>query len=200
MATISQYRGQPLTDTLSEALHERSTALLVLGSVITVLGVAALFSNVAATVTSVYFFGGLMLAAGITELVLTFFARRWTGVASHLIIGVLAAVAGVFIIRAPLMGAGTLTLLLSAWLLASGIGEVVYSLAYRTENWGWTLASGIASGVLGGLLLASWPSSSVWALGLYVGIALIFHGANWIAHGVAVRRGSTALRGPGPAT
>ena len=193
MAIVPEISREGLTGVLGEALHERSSALFALGAVLSLLGIWAIFANVSATVVSVYLFGGLMLAAGLTEFAVTFFARRWTGVASHFIIGVLAFVTGIFIIRAPMMGAATLALLMSVWLLATGITEVAHALMYRMERWGWSLASGIVSTLLGLLLLLSWPRVSIWAVGLYAGIVLVLHGANWMALGATVRRGSTEI-------
>jgi uncharacterized membrane protein HdeD (DUF308 family) len=193
MAIVSEHGKEELTGHLSEALHTRSSAVLAIGGLLSLLGITAIFSNIAATVVSVYFFGGLMLVAGIAQLVGSFFARRWTGVASHFIIGVLAFVTGISIIRAPIMGAAALSLLMSSWLLASGLTEIAHALMYRMERWGWLVASGTISGLLGLLLLFSWPASSIWVVGLYAGIALVMHGASWLALGATVRREGTNI-------
>jgi uncharacterized membrane protein HdeD (DUF308 family) len=52
--------------------------------------------------------------------------------------------------------------------------------------------SGIITLLLGLIILAHWPVSSLYILGLFLGIDLVFAGAGWIGLGVGLRRRAPA--------
>jgi uncharacterized membrane protein HdeD (DUF308 family) len=85
-------------------------------------------------------------------------------------------------------------LVVAAFLLASGVFRTFSSLAMQFPNWGWALASGIVSIVLGGLLLANWPTVSLWFLGFYLGIDLIAHGFAWSMFALSERHAVREVR------
>jgi uncharacterized membrane protein HdeD (DUF308 family) len=73
----------------------------------------------------------------------------------------------------------TLTLVLIAFFIVEGVFQIAAAFGYRTafpRSWGWMLGSGIADLLLAALLIAGWPGSAVWALGLVVGVNLITSG------------------------
>jgi uncharacterized membrane protein HdeD (DUF308 family) len=79
-----------------------------------------------------------------------------------------------------LQGAVSLTAVLTAFFIVEGIFQIVASLSYRAvfpNQWGWMLASGIADLILAGIIIAGWPGTATWALGLIVGVNLITSGA-----------------------
>ena len=98
----------------------------------------------------------------------------------------LSIVVGLLFLRAPVGALAALTLLVACYLLVGGIFKVVAALAYRFAAWGWSLAGGIIDVILGVLIWQGWPASSLWVIGLFVGINLIFRGFNWIALGLAL--------------
>jgi uncharacterized membrane protein HdeD (DUF308 family) len=71
--------------------------------------------------------------------------------------------------------------------MVGGIFKVVAAVAYRFAAWGWSLAGGIIDVILGLMIWQGWPASSLWVIGLFVGINFLFRGLNWIALGLALR-------------
>jgi uncharacterized membrane protein HdeD (DUF308 family) len=159
----------------------------LLGTVLVALGTIVAAYAFYSTIASVIIFGWILLFAGITLGILSFTTGEWSGFLLSLTGGILSAITGVMLLRAPLSGAATLTLVIAAFLLASGIFRMTSSLAMQFPNWGWSFASGIVSIVLGGLLLANWPGVSLWFLGFYLGIDLIAHGFAWVMFALSER-------------
>jgi uncharacterized membrane protein HdeD (DUF308 family) len=160
---------------------------VVLGIALMVLGVVALGSTVIASLAVEMTFGVLLLIAGVGEIVGSFWARRWSGVFLHLLSGILSAVVGVLFLARPGAGLAALTLLVASLFLVGGAFKIVAALSHRFAHWGWPLVSGLLDVVLGVLILAEYPTSALWVLGLFLGINMLFRGAHWIALGLAIR-------------
>jgi uncharacterized membrane protein HdeD (DUF308 family) len=78
-----------------------------------------------------------------------------------------------------LRGALSLTIVLVALLIIEGIASIMFALDHKRElsgKWGWMVASGLVDLVLGAMIFAGLPSTAVWAIGLLVGINMIFGG------------------------
>jgi uncharacterized membrane protein HdeD (DUF308 family) len=132
--------------------------------------------------------GLLLIAGAVVHGVHAFQQRRWTGTLLRLIVAALYLAAGVFILIRPRTGVLALTLILCAFLFAAGASRLV--LAYhlsRHPGWVWTLVSGLLSILLGGLLFLGWPSTAAWAIGLLVGVDLLFAGWSLIGLTIATR-------------
>jgi uncharacterized membrane protein HdeD (DUF308 family) len=162
--------------------------LLALGIVELVLGVIGLGVVGLVTLASVIFFAWLLVLSGIMHLVRAFRTHGWEGVALHLLIGILQGAVGVLILLRPVAGAESLTLLLAALFLVSGLFRVAFALATRIDGWGWQVFSGLVTFVLGLLVSAGWPASSFWVIGTFISIDLIFGGWSFIMIALAVRR------------
>jgi hypothetical protein len=92
---------------------------------------------------------------------------------------VLAVGVGIILIARPVQGTLTLALVLSAYFAVEGVVTIMYALLHRREpatRWGWLIASGILDLAVGGLIVAGLPGSALWAIGLLVGIDLVFGG------------------------
>jgi uncharacterized membrane protein HdeD (DUF308 family) len=159
-----------------------------LGIFLIVLGVIATSMAVATTIISVIALGWIMLGAGIGLAILSFLAGNWSGFLLTLAAGVLSGIAGISILSSPLSGAAAITLMVGTILIAAGIYRAVASVALQFPNWGFSLVSGVASFVLGVLLLRSWQTSSLFFLGLYIGIDLIIHVFSWMMFSTRVHR------------
>lgn len=170
-----------------EDLHANWGWLVALGVALAALGVIALGSLAFATLASVIAIAILMIAGGVVEVIGAFSSRGWSGFFLHLIFGILLIVVGALFFRMPADAVASMTLLLACLLLAGGAFRIATALIYRFTTWGWELASGVIELVLGLLIWAQWPASSLWTIGLFVGIALIFSGVNWVALGMALR-------------
>jgi uncharacterized membrane protein HdeD (DUF308 family) len=170
-----------------EALRGNWLWFVILGIMLIVLGCVALGSVVIASLAVEMAFGILLLIAGVGEAIGSFWVRRWSGFFLHLLSGILSIVVGVLFLARPSSGLVALTLLVASFFLVSGAFKIVATLSYRFAHWGWPLLSGIIDLVLGVLILADWPKSALWVLGLFLGISLIFRGVNWIGLGLAVK-------------
>lgn len=168
--------------------HQVRGWFMAAGVALVGLGVLAIALPFVFTLAFDYVVGVLLIVGAAVHGVHAFQQRRWTGTLLRLLVAALYLVAGVVIVIHPVTGALALTLTLSAFLVAAGVSRVV--LAYHLNphpGWGWTLTSGVLSLVLGGLLFIGWPSTATWAIGLYVGVDLLFAGWSLIGLAIATR-------------
>jgi uncharacterized membrane protein HdeD (DUF308 family) len=167
---------------------------VALGLVSIVIGFLAISSRFIAVTTwaIVVFFGVLLLIAGFTEVVHAVLVRNWRGFALHLLAAALYLLTGLFMLEDPERAATVLTLLIGAGFLVGGVLRIVFALVERFHAWPWVVLHGVIDLFLGGIILSGWPESSLWVIGLLLGIDLIFHGWSWVALGLAVRRFAAA--------
>ncbi|HVO66663.1 MAG TPA: HdeD family acid-resistance protein [Syntrophales bacterium] len=154
---------------------------LALGIGLVLLGIAAVFRSVKATVVSMSFLGWLLLIAAGIEIVQAFLVGKWAGLFLHLLAAVLFGVTGVLFVRRPMISAEVATLFMAMFFLMSGLYQLVSSLVIHLPGWGWYALNGIITFVLGVFVLVQWPLSGLWAIGVFVGIDLIFFGWAWVA-------------------
>jgi uncharacterized membrane protein HdeD (DUF308 family) len=145
------------------------------------LGVTAIVRSVSATVTSMVFFGWLLALSSIIEFADAFMVGNWAGFFQHLLAAILFGVVGVMMLSKPVISAEAVTYLMAMFFLIAGLYQLVASMWTHLPGWGWQAVNGIVSSILGGLVLAEWPVSGLWAIGLFVGIDLVFAGWSWIA-------------------
>jgi uncharacterized membrane protein HdeD (DUF308 family) len=110
-----------------------------------------------------------------------------------LISAVLAIGAGIVLLAQPVQGTLTLTIVVGAYFLAEGVATIMYALEHRkelSERWGWLLTAGIMDILVAGFIVAGLPGSALWALGLLVGINMLFGGATLIGMALAARKGA----------
>lgn len=170
-----------------ETLRRNWGWFFLLGIVLIILGILAIGASTVTTIVSVLFLGCLLLIGGILQIIYAFWARKWSGFFLSLLVGILYTVLGFSFIRNPEMGALTLTLLLAAIFIVSGIFRIVYSIMLRFDHWGWVLFSGIISLILGCLIWSEWPISGLWVIGLFIGIDLLIYGWTWVVVSLAAR-------------
>ena len=109
---------------------------------------------------------------------------------SPLVSAVIGIAAGIVLIRWPISGTVSLTLVLIAFFIIEGIVTLMYAFEHRAQlsgRWGWMLASGIVDLILAGIIFAGLPETATWALGLLVGINLLFGGTAMIGMALAAR-------------
>jgi uncharacterized membrane protein HdeD (DUF308 family) len=177
------------------ALHQHWKLYLAEGVALVILGFIAIIIPPLATLAVTILFGWLFLVSGIIGLVTTFWMRGapgfWWSVAS----GILAILAGIWLLAQPIAGALSLTVVLIAFFLIEGVASIMFAIDHRRElsgQWGWMLMSGIVDLVLSAMLLAGLPSTAVWALGLLVGINMVFGGMALIAMALHARKEKAA--------
>ncbi|MGA8741981.1 MAG: HdeD family acid-resistance protein [Terracidiphilus sp.] len=162
--------------------------LMAFGIVLAVLGVAAVIRSFAATVASMMFFGWMLLLGGVVELIEAFMVGHWAGFFLHLLASILFVVTGILLLIKPVVSAEVATLVMSMFFLIGGLYEFIASLWTHMQGWGWQAFDGAISALMGILLLVQWPLSGLWAIGLFVGIDLIFVGWAWVALALDLRK------------
>jgi uncharacterized membrane protein HdeD (DUF308 family) len=183
-----------LQRTLTQSIREHWVLFLVEGIVLVVLGILAIVVPVIATLAVAIFIGWLFLISGIVGLVTTFMARQMPGFWWALLSAVLAIAAGLVLLAWPVSGAVSLTLLLIVFFTIEGVLTIMYAIEHKRElsgRWGWILASGIIDLVLAAMILAGLPGTAAWALGLLVGINMLFGGTSMIAMALHARSAGT---------
>ena len=105
----------------------------------------------------------------------------------HALLAVLYLAGGAYFVSHPLLGLGTLTLFLSVILFIEGVVWVVAYFQTRSGNI-WMLLNGVITLVLGLMIWAGWPSTSVWAIGTLLGVNLVMTGMSLLFAGAALRK------------
>ena len=160
---------------------------LAFGIALVLLGILAIARSVAATVVSMLFFGWLLLIAAGIEIAQAIMVGKWAGLFQHWLSAVLFGVLGALIIWRPLVTAEILTLLMGSFFVVAGLFQLITPFVVSLPEWGWHALNGIITLVLGILVLAQWPVSGLWVIGLFLGIELIFFGGAWIALALRLR-------------
>lgn len=170
--------------------RKNASSFLLWGSALFVLGLLAISFSYFTTMLSVIILGCIIFATGIIIIFDTFTSWRDKkhGFLLNLIIAILYLVVGSMLIYGPVLAAASLTLLLGGLYMVLGLFRIFYSMSVRLPQWGWSLFNGIVSLVLGFLILAHWPASSLFIIGLFVGIDLVFCGWAYIMIGLAARK------------
>jgi uncharacterized membrane protein HdeD (DUF308 family) len=175
---------------LIKAVHDHWVFYLVEGIALFALGAIAIVVPPIATLGVTIVIGWLFLASGTVSLILSFFARHAQGFWWSLMSALLGIGAGVVLLAWPGSGAVSLTLVLIAYFLVEGVASIIFGLEQRqhVSTWGWLLANGAVDIVLAGILFIGLPETAAWALGLLVGIDMLFGGVALTAIAIHVRR------------
>jgi uncharacterized membrane protein HdeD (DUF308 family) len=184
--SIAGSPADPLSDERA-SLRRAWWLFLILGLVSIFVGLLAISSAFVATLASVVVFAVLLLIAGITEVIHAVMVRNGRGFALHLLAAALYLIAGLFMLEDPVRAAAVLTLLLAANFLVGGVLRIIFSVAMRFHAWPWVLLNGLVDLILGIVIWSGWPGSSLWVIGLFVGIDLLFHGWSWVFLALTVR-------------
>ncbi|MFZ3359900.1 MAG: HdeD family acid-resistance protein [Xanthobacteraceae bacterium] len=182
--------GQDIGRAVASAIHAHWGLFLFEGIVLILLGMAAIIVPVIATLAFTLVIGWLFLISGGVGLVTTFWMRNAPGFWWALLSAVIAIAAGIILIRWPISGTISLTLVLIAFFIVEGIATLMYAFEHRAQlsgRWGWMLASGIVDLILAGIIFAGLPGTAAWALGLLVGINMLFGGTAMIGMALAAR-------------
>jgi uncharacterized membrane protein HdeD (DUF308 family) len=175
---------------VATALHEHWVLYLVEGVVLLVLGLTAIVIPPLATLAVTILLGWLFLVSGVMGLITTFWMRQAPGFWWALVSAVLGIAVGAMLLVLPVSGAFSLTIVLVAFFIIEGVASIMFALDHKRElsgRWGWMLVSGIVDLVLGAMILAGLPSTAAWAIGLLVGINMVFGGTALIGMALHAR-------------
>ncbi|WP_289298565.1 DUF308 domain-containing protein [uncultured Reyranella sp.] len=182
----------PLPPNLAEGLKVLRAKwgwIVALGVVFLIAGFIAVGGAVAATASAVMIIGIMMIMGGAAEIVAAFSVKGWGKFAVWMLLGLLYVGAGFIAIMNPFAAATILTLLLGAALVAGGVLRIfiAFSMKAAGKPWGWIVVSGLVTLLLGAMIIAQWPASSFFVLGIFLGIDLIFIGSGWVTMGLALK-------------
>src|SRR6204780_638317 len=175
---------------MNEAVREHWKVFLFEGVLLALLGLAAMIVPPLASLAVTIFLGWMFLVSGIAGLALTFWARQMPGFWWSLISAVLAMGAGIILLARPVQGTLTLTIVVGAYFVAEGVATIMYALEHRRElsgRWSWMLVAGLMDLLIAAIIITGLPGSALWAVGLLVGINLLFGGATLIGMALAAR-------------
>lgn len=166
--------------------------LLALGILLIILSSASIALPQVEVLTIETLLGWLLVFGGVAQAIHASKSRNWGEFLPELLISILYLTIGILLLAYPLKDVLTLTLFLAAFLIVEGIFKAVIALRLRrSKNWEWLLLSGIVALLIGLLLWIEWPDAAGWAIGLLVGIDLLFHGCSLVMMAVAARHSPT---------
>jgi uncharacterized membrane protein HdeD (DUF308 family) len=170
-------------------IKKASGWFIAMAIIFALLGIMAIIEPGVAGLAITILVGWLLIFGGATHLVGAFTGGGAGRVIWQVLIGIVYVLGGVYFLTHPLLALGTLTLLLAAIILAEGIFEVIAYFRMRGEGGsGWLLVNALITLLLGGLIWFHWPSSSVWAIGILVGVNLLMTGMSRLMFGLAARQ------------
>ena len=193
--TMNQTQAESIGRAVASAIHEHWVMFLIEGIILVLLGIAAIVLPPIATIAFTIIIGWIFLVSGILGLITTFWARQAPGFWWALISAIIAIAAGIVLLLWPISGAVSLTLVLIAFFVVEGIASILYAIEHRnqlTGRWGWMLFSGIIDLILAAIIFSGLPGTAVWALGLLVGINMVFGGVALIGMALAARHPAAA--------
>ena len=165
--------------TIGETMRAHWRMYVFQGVVMIVLGALAIAAPAFATITVDIYVGWLFLISGVLGLIAMFSARNVPAFLWTLVTALLSIVVGGVLLWKPVEGALSLTIVLTAFFVVEGVFQAAAAPIYRDaipSSWGWLLASGVADLALAGIIIAGWPGTAAWTLGLLVGVNLLTTG------------------------
>lgn len=162
---------------------------VALGVGLIIAGCVASINLFATTLASVIYIAGMMLVGAVLQIAHAFSATGWRRRTFDIVSGLFYGAASAFLIFDPILSAVDISLVIGALLIAAGIFKIATGLRARgNQGWGWVFASGVATSVIGIIILATWPSVGLGLLGAMLTVDLLFQGCSFLAFGLALRR------------
>ena len=186
MSNVLAPSSSPGTHEL-HALRNQWWCFLLLGIAMVVLGTFCIIDPLVPTLASVIVLGFVLIAAGITQIISSFWAGKWSGMLIHMLIGVLYAIVGYMVVDAPVINMVVITKFIAIFLIVSGAFRIISALVVRFQDWGWALLNGGVTLLLGVIINRQLPEAALWVIGLFIGIELIFNGWAWVMLALGLR-------------
>ena len=193
MSESNEVDSTAIRDTVFGGLKRKWGWLLALGILLIVLGTLGLWMSFAMTLATVMLFGALLVVGGVFQLLNAFQLKGWKSVLWHVLIALLYIAAGIVIFTDPVFASLGLTMALAWILIAVGLLRILMAFQLRpVSGWVWPLVSGLISILLGAMILAQWPTSGFWVIGLFVAIEMIVNGWSSVFVALAAREAAKA--------
>jgi uncharacterized membrane protein HdeD (DUF308 family) len=159
---------------------------LALGILLILLGMSCMVFQAVATFATVAVLGWILLITGVLAFIQAFRTGTWSGFLLQLLAALFRGVTGFLLVRYPLLGAESLTMVLASLLIVGGMFRGIGSAMVKLPRWGWAAFSGAVSVLLGCLLLAQMPISGLWFIGFAIGVDLVFDGTAMVGFSTAI--------------
>ena len=179
---------------VANALHQHWKLYLAEGVALVILGFIAILVPPIATLAVTIVLGWLFLISGLIGLYTTFMMRHAPGFWWSLLSAALGVLVGGMLLARPITGAFSLTVVVIAFFIIEGVASIMFALEHKRElsgRWGWMLVSGIVDLILAAFVFAGLPSTAAWAIGLLVGINMVFGGSALIAMALHARKAAS---------
>ncbi|KPK52568.1 MAG: hypothetical protein AMJ63_09055 [Myxococcales bacterium SG8_38_1] len=152
---------------------------MLVGILVAIAGILALVAPLAAGLSVAIAVGVLLMVSGVSRVFLAFKMGSFGHGLLMFVIGLLSALAGLYMVARPGMALATITIVLAAYFIVDGVFQIIWALRLRPiQGWGWTLFSGVVALALGIMIWRQFPVSGVWAVGTLAGIQMIFGGSS----------------------
>lgn len=159
---------------------KHAALFLTFGILLMLLGCGAIYFSSFTTLVSVIFLGIVLVSSGLAYLFHTSWVYEWKGVFLSIFLAALSIVTGLLCIFSPALSSSALTLLIGSYFFVSGIVRMTSALILQFYKWGAYFFNGLVSLILGVLIFLSWPESSLWVIGVFVGIDIFLAGLMWV--------------------
>ena len=186
MPTVSAPSNSSDTHEL-HPLRDKWWCFLLLGIAVVVLGSICIIEPLVPSIASVVALGFLLMAAGIAQIVSSFWAGKWSGMLFHILIGVLYAVVGYMIVDEPIVNMVLITKFIAIFLIVSGAFRIVSAMVVRFQDWGWVALNGGVTLLLGIIINRQLPEAALWVVGLFIGIEILLNGWAWVMLALGLR-------------
>ena len=174
---------------LIDAIRRNAGLTVASGVILLIAGLLAILSPFVAGLSITIMVGVLLAVSGIGQCFLAFRAGAFGRALVVFAAGLLMAIAGFYMMSQPVSGLAALTLVLMAFLIATGILEIIVAFQLKpADGWGIELFNGVVTLVLGILLWRQFPLSGAWAIGILFGIKMVFSGWAFIFVGRGVKK------------
>ena len=161
--------------------------MTVFGIKVLILGLLAIACPLTAGAAVSTMVAILLMAAGAVRMLWAFKAGSFGKGALVLLLGGLTLGVGIVMLARPLVVLASLTIVLAVYFLLDGISEIVAAFSVKpAKGWGFMVFGGAMSILLSSLIWSQWPLSGAWAIGILVGVRLVFAGTAMIALGSAI--------------
>ncbi len=182
------------TQNVTEEIKKHAGWSIVMGILTALLGVFLIAYPLATATITTLLFGWVLIFVGIAQFVFALHSQTVGKFFLRVFLGVIYGIAGIALAFFPIAGVAALTVVLGTLLLVYGVVETIAAFQIRpVEGWGWFLFDAVVSVLVGILILAHWPSSSVWALGTLVGVSVLMGGISRIMIAAKIRSGASGI-------
>jgi uncharacterized membrane protein HdeD (DUF308 family) len=176
-----------------DIVRQASTLSILWGVLLIVFGMVAIGSPLLAAVAVNVLIAWLIVLAGVVHIMLAFRAHGAGSTIWKLLVGIAYVFFGAYLILHPLLGVASLTLVLASLFLIEGVLNIILFFKMRSVGGSsWVLVDGIITLLLGLMIYKQWPMSSLWAIGVLVGVSMIISGVTRVMLSLAVRKVTTA--------